>query len=390
MRVCGVQQDGHHEYRPGAPDLQFLTARTKPSEVGWCSLLDRLGNVISRVFRGRFWASVPVAGDVECGDRPTPRKLRHTCGGHTEREAFSILCAMLMQQLLNGVVVGSVYALFALGFTLLFGVNHIMNMAYGSVFMWGAFAGLYTVSVLEAPIYVALLVAMVAGALVSVALDVFAFRPLRRRNAPEFSAIVSSIGADLVLLTIAQKASNTEVMRFPFDAFPVVVFNLFGLRVQLLQLVIMGLVVAMVFGLMWYLYRTRFGQHIRSVAFSEQTSRLLGINPGPVNLQVFMISGALAGMAGVLIGLVFNSVHFAMGEPLLMRAFVIIILGGLGSIPGALIAGLAIGIVQTLSVAYVSSGVAEAIVFGALFIVILVRPTGLFGQATTAMRVQRA
>ena len=159
---------------------------------------------------------------------------------------------------------------------------------------------------------------------------------------------------------------------------------------QLLQLVIMGLVVAMVFGLVWYLYRTRFGQHIRCVAYSEQTSRLLGINPGPVNLQVFMISGALAGMAGVLIGLVFNSVHFAMGEPLLMRAFVIIILGGLGSIPGALIAGLAIGIVQTLSVAYVSSGVAEAIVFIALFIVILVRPTGLFGQATAAMRVQRA
>ncbi|HEY2256544.1 MAG TPA: branched-chain amino acid ABC transporter permease [Variovorax sp.] len=295
-----------------------------------------------------------------------------------------------MQQLLNGVVVGSVYALFALGFTLLFGVNHILNMAYGSVFMWGAFAGLYTVTALDAPIYVALLVAMVSGGLVSVLLDVVAFRPLRRRNAPEFSAIVSSIGADLVLLTIAQKVSNTAVMRFPFDAFPLMIFNVFGLRIQLLQLVIVGLVLAMVFGLVWYLYRTRFGQHIRCVAYSEQTSRLLGINPGPVNMQVFMISGALAGMAGVLIGLVFNSVHFNMGEPLLMRAFVIIILGGLGSIPGALIAGLAIGIVQTLSVAYISSGVSEAVVFIALFIVILVRPTGLFGQATAAMRVQRA
>jgi len=301
-----------------------------------------------------------------------------------------MLAAMLMQQLLNGVVVGSVYSLFALGFTLLFGVNHILNMAYGSVFMWGAFAGLYAVTALDAPIYVALLVAMVAGGVVSVVLDVVAFRPLRRRNAPEFSAIVSSIGADLVLLAIAQKASNTAVMRFPFDAFPLVIFNVFGLRIQLLQLVIIALVVAMVFGLMGYLYRTRFGQHIRCVAYSEQTSRLLGINPGPVNMQVFMISGALAGMAGVLIGLVFNSVHFAMGEPLLMRAFVIIILGGLGSIPGALVAGLAIGIVQTLAVAYVSSGVSEAVVFVALFVVILVRPTGLFGQASAAMRVQRA
>jgi branched-chain amino acid transport system permease protein len=297
---------------------------------------------------------------------------------------------MLMQQLLNGIVVGSVYALFALGFTLLFGVNHIMNMAHGSVFTWGAFAGLYAVLKLDAPVYVALPLGMLAGGLVSVLLDVLAFRPLRRRAAPEFSAIVSSIGANLVLISVAQKVSNTAVMRFPFDAFPVVFFNFMGVRVQLLQLVIVALVVLMVFALVWYLYRTGFGLRIRSVAYSEQTSRLLGINPGPVNLQVFFISGALAGMAGVLIGLVFNSVHFAMGEPLLLRAFVIIILGGLGSIPGALIAGLAIGIVQTLSVAYVSSGVAEAIVFMALFVAIIVRPTGLFGQPAAAMRVQRA
>lgn len=297
---------------------------------------------------------------------------------------------MLMQQLLNGVVVGSVYALFALGFTLLFGINHIMNMAHGSVFMWGAFAGLYAVVMLDAPVYVALLVGMLAGGVISVVLDLVAFRPLRRRNAPEFSAIVSSIGADLVLLAIAQKVSNTAIMRFPFDTFPMMIFTVMGLRIQLLQIVIMVLSVLMVVGLVWYLYRTGFGQRIRAVAYSEQTSRLLGINPGPVNMQVFFISGALAGMAGVLIGLVFNSVHFAMGEPLLLRAFVIIILGGLGSIPGALIAGMVIGIVQTLSVAYIGSGVAEAIVFLALFVVIVVRPTGLFGQPTAAMRVQRA
>ncbi|WP_374664508.1 branched-chain amino acid ABC transporter permease [Ramlibacter sp.] len=297
---------------------------------------------------------------------------------------------MLMQQVLNGIVVGSVYGLFALGFTLLFGVNHIMNMAHGSVFMWGAFAGLFVMLKLDAPIYVSLLAGMLAGGVVSILLELLAFRPLRRRQAPEFSAIVSSIGADLVLLSIAQKVSNTAIMRFPFDAFPIVLFTFMGLRIQLLQLVIVGLVIVMVVGLVWYLYRTSFGLRIRAVAYAEQTSRLLGINPGPVNLQVFFISGALAGMAGVLIGLVFNSVHFAMGEPLLLRAFVIIILGGLGSIPGALIAGLAIGIVQTLSVAYVSSGFAEAIVFLALFIVIVVRPTGLFGQPTAAMRVQRA
>jgi len=297
---------------------------------------------------------------------------------------------MLAQQILNGLVVGSVYGLFALGFTLLFGVNHIMNMAHGSVFMWGAFAGLYAVTGMDAPIGVALVIGMVVGGLLSVLLDLLAFRPLRKRGAPEFSAIVSSIGANLVLLALAQKVSNTAVMRFPYDAFPVVVYRVLGLRVQLLQLLIMGLVLVMVAGLVFYLYRTDFGRRIRAVAFSEQTARLLGINPTWVNIQVFFIAGALAGLAGVLIGLVFNSVHFAMGEPLLLRAFVVVILGGLGSIPGALIAGLIIGLVQALGVAYISAGVAEAIVFLALFVVILVRPTGLFGQAGATMRVRRA
>jgi branched-chain amino acid transport system permease protein len=296
---------------------------------------------------------------------------------------------MLMQQLLNGVVVGSVYGVFALGFTLIFGVNHIMNMAHGTVFMWGAFAGLFVVLTFDAPFPVAVLCGALGGGLLAVVLDFVAFRPLRKRNAPEFSSIVSSIGASLILLSLAQQMTATRVMRFPFDIFPIVVFNFFGLRIQLLQLVIIAIVILMVFGLLFYLYRTSYGRQIRSVAFSESTSRLLGINPMAINFQVFFISGALAGIAGVLIGIVFNSVHFMMGEPLLLRAFVVIILGGLGSIPGALIAGLMIGIVQTLSVAYLSAGMADAIVFSLLFLVLLFRPTGLFGGATAVARVTR-
>jgi branched-chain amino acid transport system permease protein len=296
---------------------------------------------------------------------------------------------MLMQQLLNGLVVGSVYGVFALGFTLIFGVNHIMNMAHGAVFMWGAFAGLFVVLTFDAPFLVAVLCGAIGGGLLAVLLDFVAFRPLRKRNAPEFSSIVSSIGASLILLSLAQQVTATRVMRFPFDIFPIVVFNFFGLRIQLLQLVIIGIVILMVVGLLYYLYRTSYGRQIRSVAYSESTSRLLGINPVVINFQVFFLSGALAGIAGVLIGIVFNSVHFMMGEPLLLRAFVVIILGGLGSIPGAVIAGLLIGVVQTLSVAYLSAGMADAIVFSLLFLVLLFRPTGLFGGATAVARVTR-
>lgn len=296
---------------------------------------------------------------------------------------------MLMQQLLNGVVVGSVYGLFALGFTLIFGVNRIMNMAHGAVFMVGAFAGLYSVLLFDAPFVLALLIGAFAGGFVAMLLELVAFRPLRKHGDTEFSSIVSSIGASLILLSLAQQLTHTRVMRFPFDTFPIMVFTFFGLRIQLLQLVIIGIVVLMVIGLLYYLYRTKYGRQVRAVAFSEHTSKLLGINPMLINLQVFFISGALAGVAGVLIGIVFNSVHFMMGEPLLLRAFVVIILGGLGSIPGALIAGLLIGIVQTLTVAYLSAGLADALVFSLLILVLLYRPTGLFGGAGAVMRVTR-
>lgn len=296
---------------------------------------------------------------------------------------------MLIQQLLNGLVVGGTFAVFALGFTLLFGVNHILNMAYGSVFMWGAFAGLYAATALKAPFIVALLVGMLAGGVLSVLLDFVAFRPLRRRHAPEFSYILTSIGASIALVALAQKASNTAVWQFPADTFPVVIHEFLGLQVQRLQLIIVLSAVVLVAALIYALYYTGLGRRIRCVAHSEGTAQLLGINAEWVNIQVFFISGALAGFAGVLIGLAFNSVHFLMGEPFLMRAFVIIILGGLGSIAGSLVGGVIIGVVQTLAYAYISSAAADAIAFVILFVIILIRPTGLFGKPGAVMRVQR-
>ncbi|MGE4239840.1 branched-chain amino acid ABC transporter permease [Ramlibacter sp.] len=296
---------------------------------------------------------------------------------------------MLAQQLLNGVVVGAVYALFALGFTLVFGVNRIMNMAHGSVLTCGAFAGLFCVTAFDAPLPLALIAAAVVGGLVSVLMDVLVFRRLRAQHNAEFTTIVASMGIDLILLSIAQKASNTQVLRFPQDTFPVVIFTVMGLRIQLLQLLIVLASLVLVALLLLYLYRTSFGLQVRSVAFSGETSKLFGIAPNGVHFQVFFVSGALAGIAGVLVGLAFNSVHFMMGESLLLRAFVVIILGGLGSISGTLVAAMLIGIVQTLSVAYVSTGVADAIVFATLFAVLVVRPTGLLGDGAGALRVAR-
>jgi branched-chain amino acid transport system permease protein len=296
---------------------------------------------------------------------------------------------MIAQQLLNALVVGSVYALFALGFTLIFGVHHILNLAHGAVFMWGAFVGLYAVTGLHLPFPLALLCASIVAGLLSVALDWLAFRPLRRRGAPEFSAIVTSIGAGLILMNIAQRVSETRVLRYPFGTFPIEVYSVFGLRVTLLQVVIVASVACIVAALFAYMFYTSFGRQIRAVAVNERTAALLGVNPQSVYFQTFFISGALAGAAGVLIGIAFNSVHFLMGEPYMLRAFVVIVLGGLGSIGGAVIAGLLLGLIQTFTIAYISTDLSDAVIFSLLFLILLVRPTGFFGTLRRERRVIR-
>ncbi|MEA2919415.1 MAG: branched-chain amino acid transport system permease protein [Bradyrhizobium sp.] len=296
---------------------------------------------------------------------------------------------MLAQQLVNGFVVGGVYALFALGFTLVFGVHHLLNLAHGSIFMVGAFVALYSV-LAGLPVWLAFLLAMVACGLLAVLIDFTAFRPLRGSGEIEFGAIISSIGAHLIILTFAQHFSASQVLRFPFGTLPIKIFEFGGLRITLVQTVIAASAVTLAALLTFFLYRTRFGRRVRSVASNERAAVLNGINPNRVFMQTFFLSGALAGAAGVLIGFAFNSIHFAMGEPFLLRGFVVVVLGGLGSIPGALIAGLLLGMIQTLTVAYLPSGLTDIIVFSLLFLILLVRPHGLLGKESSGvLRAQR-
>lgn len=283
-----------------------------------------------------------------------------------------------MQQVLNGVAVGSVYALFSLGFTLVFGLHRILNLAHGAVFMWGALIGLYA-TIAGAPLYLAFTLALLTGGALGSILEMCIFRPLRRREGTEFSGIVASIGAALILMSIAQQITDTQVLRYPVGAFPIIVYRFWGLRLSLLQIVMMASVVGLVLLLLYTVYRTSFGRQMRAVAVNERTARLLGIDPNLVYLKTFFISGALAGAAGMMIGIAFNSVNFLMGEPYMLRALVIIVLGGLGSIPGAVIAGLLLGLIQTFIVVTPYSGLTDAIIFGLLFIMLLIRPNGLFG-----------
>jgi branched-chain amino acid transport system permease protein len=293
---------------------------------------------------------------------------------------------VLEQQLLNGVVVGAVYALFSLGLTLVFGMHRVLNLAHGAVFMWGALTGYFAVTTAGLTLLPAFLLAILGGAIVSVLLDLLVFRPLRRREGDEFGTIIVSIGANLVLMDLAQKTTNAQTLRFPFGIFPIHFYHFLGLRISLQQIVIVAAVVLLVLALVLYLYRTNLGTDARAVAIDERTSMLLGINPHAVYFSTFAIAGALAGAAGVILGVAFNSVSYIMGEPVMLQAFVVIVLGGLGSVPGALLAGVLLGVIQTLTTVYISSELSDAVVFGLLFVVLLVRPSGFFAGLHTEHR----
>ncbi len=286
---------------------------------------------------------------------------------------------MLAQQLLNGLVVSGVYALFSLGFTLVFGIQRILNLAHGAVFMTGAMVAYYTVDG-GGPLWLAFILAIIVSGCLSVLVEITCFRRLRKTGDEEFGGVVSSIGAGLVITTIAQQISSTQILRFPFETFPVVIFRFWDLRVSMLQLFMAGAALVMVLILGYLFYKTAFGRRVRAVTDNERAATLMGINPNRIYMQTYFLAGALAGAAGVLVGLAFNSISFVMGEPYMMFGFAIIILGGLGSIPGALLASVIFGMVQTLTIAYLPSGLTDTIIFAALFLILLVRPHGLLGQ----------
>lgn len=297
---------------------------------------------------------------------------------------------MLAQQLLNGVITGSVYALFAIGFTLIFSVHRILNLAHGAVFMAAAFIGYYAV-LSGISIWIAAPLGAVCAGILSVLVQLFALQRLRRqpRHVVEFAALITTLGADLVLVSAAQKVSGAQTVRFPFGTFPIVFFDFFGLRMSLLQIVILVSVGALLAFLLFYLFATKAGRQVRAVASNERASLLLGVNPNAIYFQTFFISGVMAGIAGILIALSFNFIESHMAEPYMLRAFVIIVLGGLGSISGCVVAALLFGVIQTLSIAYLPPGSPDIILYSLLFVVLLIRPSGLFGNDASVVGVGR-
>jgi branched-chain amino acid transport system permease protein len=287
------------------------------------------------------------------------------------------------QQLINGVFLGSIYALFALGYTLVFGVLDILNLAHQAVFMLCAFIALALVAVVGLDILVALPLAVLAAGLLGMALERIAFRPLRGRADSNFSGLISSIAVAIIFESIALGIWGPDVSRFPFGVIPDRRIAVGGAVVSELQLAIIGVSVLLMIALTLLLRRTRMGRQIRAVAESPFAARILGVDVDRVIAASFFISSALGGAAGVLFGLAFNNISPDMGRTIELKGLAVIILGGMGSIPGAVIAGYVLGLVEVLTVARIGSSYRDAVAFGILFLILVLRPRGLLGQTAT-------
>jgi branched-chain amino acid transport system permease protein len=289
---------------------------------------------------------------------------------------------MFWQQVVNAIWLGAVYSLFALGYTLIFGVLGILNLAHPSLYMWGAFIGLVLVNVLHLPIWLALPVAMIATGLLGIVLDRIAFKPLRKRNAGHLTTLISSIGASTIMINVAQGIFGAQTSRFPANTFPVKVFNIGPVSITLLQVTILGISLVIMLALRWLLMNTRQGQAMRAVAYNTITAARLGIPVDKVIMETFFIAGALAGAAGVLLGLAFNNVSPFIGTSMNLKGLTVIVLGGLGNIEGAVLGGFVLAFSEVMSVAYLSSDMRDAVSFILLLIILLARPNGLLGHSS--------
>lgn len=283
---------------------------------------------------------------------------------------------LFAQQVLNGLVTGSVYSLVALGLTLIYGTMHVPNFAHGQLYMLGAYVSYSLVTTAGVPYWGALGVSMVALALVGAALERLVFRPLR--HAPPLNAMIAALGVMLCLEAVAQNIWGEEFrhMDSPYGG----VVSVFGLPVAAHRLVLLVAAAGLMIGLLLFLTRTLAGSAIRATAQSPEGALLVGIDTSRVATTTFALSAALAAVAGSLVAPI-SLVYPSMGALVTLKAFAIVVLGGMGSVPGALVGGYLLAMAESLGGTYVSATYQDLVAFVVLALVFTFKPSGLFREA---------
>jgi branched-chain amino acid transport system permease protein len=285
---------------------------------------------------------------------------------------------MLIQQIVNGVMLGSSYSLIAIGYTLVFGVLHLVHLAHGEVFMIGAFVGLQMVLLAGGGVGTAVPVAALASAAVGVSVYLVAIKPIMARKGHFLAPMISTIGVGVVMQELATRLFGGEQVGFPVQM-ESHVWHFGTIALTSVQLVILVVSLGLMLALHLFVTLTRAGMAMRATAESMEISHTLGIRSDRIIILTFAIASALAGAAGVLVGMSFNSISPYMGVDMGIKGLAAMLLGGLGNVYGAMLGGLIIGIVEVISVAYLSSSYRDAFAFIVIIAVLLFRPRGIFG-----------
>ncbi|ACV68424.1 branched-chain amino acid ABC transporter permease [Desulfohalobium retbaense] len=285
---------------------------------------------------------------------------------------------MIWQQIVNGIVAGSAYALVALGYSLIYGVLGLINLAQGEIYMAGAFGLWIAAAVLGLPLPLAVLFGLLFSAVVGLSMERVVFRPLTGRH--PLIPLLAAIGLSIFLQSVALLAFGPETRPFPLEFEPQL-WNLGPVTLSTLQLLLVTTALALMGGLFWYVHASRHGQALQAVAMDREAARLVGIKPHQCVAQAFGIGGMLSGAAGMMMAAYYNATYPYMGVLPGLKGFCAAVLGGAGSIPGAILGGLILGLSENLGAAYIHSGFKDGYAFAILIAILLLRPQGLLGKS---------
>lgn len=289
----------------------------------------------------------------------------------------------VVQQLINGLSLGSVYALIALGYTMVYGIVKLINFAHGDVLMVGAYSGYYvlnTFGVSPLTMVIAFGVSMVVCALLGIIIEKTCYKPLR--NSPRITALITAIGVSIVLENGARVLPFMGPNPRQFPTFKSANYIFGGISVSKVQLLVFGVTIFMMIALYYIVNHTKMGKAMRAVSYDMKAALMMGINANKVISFTFALGAALAAAAGVLFASSYPSIDPLMGFMPGLKAFVAAVLGGIGSIPGAVVGGLILGVAETLTKGFISSQLADAVSFGILILILVIKPTGILGKNT--------
>jgi len=298
--------------------------------------------------------------------------------------------SFFFQELVNGITTGALYSLVALGFSMVYGVLKLLNFAHGDLYMVGAYIGFFIIQFfggaahvgIPVPLLLAIMFVVAAGLVggLGVAMERFAYRPLR--DAPRIAPLITAIGVSFFLESSALLLFGAQYRVYNTSEFISLSsgIRIGSVTIDSVQIMVLVLGLVLMTGLRILVNRTRLGRQMRAVAADREAAEMLGINVNFVITATFLLGSALAGIAGVMGGLLFNTVTSTIGFIVGLKAFTAAVVGGIGSIPGAMLGGLVIGIAESMVTGYISSTYTNLIVFGLLIVVMLVRPSGLLGR----------